>query len=746
MSDSENPIGAEERRQDDSLRVGVMLPLPIGSAPGGVYDYRRPADLLLQPGDFVEVPLGRRSLIGVVWHAGVGDVAPERLKDVVARIDLPPMPAVLRRLVDWIANYCMAAPGAVLRMAMSVPEAFLPPRLSQRWRIAPSVVFPAENKQKLSPQRQRVLAVLAEQPLLSASELARQAGVSPGVIKQMASSNLIDAIDLPQRPSFGIPDLDRDGFELSPDQRQSADQLSAAVAAGRYSATLLDGVTGSGKTEVYFEAIATCLRQGRQALVLLPEIALSAQWLKRFEQRFGTLPAQWHSELNGVERRLTWRAVLQGEAQVVVGARSALFLPYRDLGLIIVDEEHEAAFKQEDGVVYQARDMAVVRAHLGGIPVILASATPSLESLVNVESGKYTALHLPDRHGGAQLPSMHLIDLRRDKPARNSWISPTLLEALTGALDRGEQALLFLNRRGYAPLTLCRKCGHRLQCPNCTAWLVEHRFHQRLQCHHCGFSVPAPKTCPHCQSMEGFAACGPGVERLAEEAAERFPNSRRLILTSDTVTGPSKAAELMRQIQDREVDLIIGTQIIAKGHHFPDLTLVGVIDADLGLNGGDLRAAERTFQLLHQVAGRAGRGDKHGQVYLQTYDPDRPVMQALAHADRAGFLAAEAEEREIAGMPPFGRLAAVIIAGSKVADVDHLARDLARSIPHVEGVTILGPAPAPLALLRGRHRRRFLLKCRRDIAPQPILRRWLQGKDRKGDPAIHIDIDPYSFL
>jgi len=752
-SPSDPPKDAEATQvgADAVSRVGIMLPLPIGGAPGGVYDYRRPADLALQPGDFVEVPLGRRSLIGVVWHEGVGDVAAERLKEVIARLDMPPLPAVSRRLIDWVAGYCMAPPGAVLRMAMSVSDAFLPPRALKAWRIAGGVVVPVagaitDGKQKLSPQRQRVLTVLAEQAPLQASELARQAGVSPGVIKQMSENGLIEAVDLPQRPSFGTPDIGRDGHDLSADQRSAADHLSAAVAARQYSTTLLDGVTGSGKTEVYFEAIATCLREGRQALVLLPEIALGAQWLQRFERRFAALPAQWHSELTGLERRLTWRAVLNGEAQVVVGARSALFLPYRDLGLIIVDEEHESAFKQEEGVIYQARDMAVVRAHLGGIPIVLASATPSLESLTNVESGKYTALHLPDRHGGAQLPSMHLIDLRRDKPARNSWISPTLLAALHHALDQGEQALLFLNRRGYAPLTLCRKCGHRLQCPHCTAWLVEHRFHQRLQCHHCGFSTQVPNTCPSCQSTEGFAACGPGVERLAEEAAERFPDARRLILTSDTVTGPSKAAELVRQIQDREIDLIIGTQIIAKGHHFPDLTLVGVVDADLGLNGGDLRAAERTFQLLHQVAGRAGRGAKPGQVYLQTYDPDRPVMQALVQADRAGFLAAEAEEREIAGMPPFGRLAAVIISGSKEAEVDSLTRDLARSIPHQEGVTILGPAPAPLAVLRGRHRRRFLLKCRRDIAPQAILRRWLQGQGRKGDPGIQIDIDPYSFL
>lgn len=737
-----------EPAADSDQRVGILLPLPLGGTPGGIYDYRCPANLALQPGDFVEVPLGKRSLIGVVWQAGSGDIAASRLKDVIARLDVPPMPDVTRRFVDWVSSYCMAAPGAVLRMAMSVSDAFQPPRSLTTWRC--SATAPSSTE-KLSPQRQRVLAVLRERPPMQATDLAKEAGVSAGVIRQMAERSLIESVAMPLPAPFGEPDQSRQGPALSPEQQHAADRLSEAVRAGSYSATLLDGVTGSGKTEVYFEAIAACLAQGKQALVLLPEIALGAQWLRRFEARFGALPAQWHSELTGLERRLTWRAVLHGKAKVVVGARSALFLPYPDLGLIIVDEEHEAAFKQEDGVIYQARDMAVVRAHLGQIPVALASATPSLESLTNVESGKYRALHLPDRHGGAQLPSMHLIDLRRDKPMRSSWLSPTLLTALERALAAGEQALLFLNRRGYAPLTLCRDCGHRLQCPHCTAWLVEHRFHQRLQCHHCGFSTQMPSSCTNCGSTGGFAACGPGVERVAEEAAMRFPDARRLILTSDTVTGPAKAAELVRAIQDREIDLIIGTQIIAKGHHFPDLTLVGVVDADLGLNGGDLRAAERTFQLLHQVAGRAGRGSKPGQVYLQTYDPDRPVMQALASGDREGFLAAEADDRAMVGMPPFGRLAAVIVAGSQEAAVEDLCRELARSVPQIDGVSILGPAPAPLAVLRGRHRRRFLVKCRRDVAPQAVLRRWLdgkglEGKGRKGDPAIQVDIDPYSFM
>ena len=494
------------------------------------------------------------------------------------------------------------------------------------------------------------------------------------------------------------------------------------------------------------EAIASCIKRGKQALILLPEIALTAQWLERFTERFGAPPGQWHSELTGLERRLTWRAVLRGDAKVVVGARSALFLPFRDLGLIIVDEEHEQAFKQEDGVVYQARDMAVVRGHLAQIPVILSSATPSLETMHNVETGRYRFLHLPDRHGLAQLPEVRLIDLRREPPPRQSWLSPPLREAVRATLERKEQALLFLNRRGYAPLTLCRSCGHRLQCPNCSAWLVEHRYLGRLQCHHCGFESPPPAKCPACGAEGSMAACGPGVERVAEEAAALFPEASRLILTSDTASGPAKTAELLRMIANREVDLVIGTQIIAKGHHFPNLTLVGVIDADLGLSGGDLRAAERTFQLLHQVAGRAGRADLAGLVLIQTYDPSRPVMQALKAADRDRFYALEAEERRIAGMPPFGRLAAVIISGGDPNEVERFGQHLARTAPHQDGVHVLGPAPAPLALLRGRHRRRFLVKARRDVALQPVLRHWLGGVKTRGDLTLEIDIDPYSFM
>ena len=712
--------------------VGVLVPLALFQA----YDYLVPDELDLARGDFVTVPLGRRSVTGVVWGAGAGDVDPAKLKPVTARLALPPLPLASCAFIDWVAQYTMAPVGAVLRMAMSVPDALEPERTLKAW-----VVGDTEGA-KLTPTRQRVIDVLTASPPLPPTELARLAGVSAGVISDMGKVGLLRAVPLALRRPFGRPDPATVGPVLSPAQDAAAKDL-AQLQPG---VTLIDGVTGSGKTEVYFEAIAAALRAGKQALVMVPEIALTPEWLKRFATRFGALPAQWHSELTGLERRLTWRAVLDGSAQVVVGARSALFLPFHDLGLIIVDEEHEGGFKQEDGVIYQARDMAVVRGHLAKIPVVLASATPSLETMVNVETGRYRALHMPDRVGGASMPVIDTIDLRLDKPQRNSWIAPSLKAEIEKTLAAGEQALLFLNRRGYAPLTLCRGCGHRLQCPRCTAWLVEHRFHQKLMCHHCGFEAPVPPSCPACGAEGHFAACGPGVERLAEEAELLFPDARRLVLTSDTVTGPAKAESLMRSVAEREVDLVIGTQIIAKGHNFPHLTLVGVVDADLGLHGGDLRAAERTYQLMQQVAGRAGRGEKPGRVFLQTYDPDRAVMQALKSGDRENFMAAEAEDRRLSGMPPYGRLAALIISGHELPAVEKKAQELARLAPHREGVSVLGPAPAPLALLRGRHRIRFLLKTRRDIAPQSVLKHWLRGQKFPGDLRLQIDIDPYSFV
>ena len=721
--------------------VAVLLPLPLDRA----YDYAVPEELAadIAPGSFVRVPLGRVERIGVVWGEGEGDVEPARLKPVTAVLESPPMTKPLRRLIDWAADYTLAQRGAVLRMAMSVPAAVEPPPMRTAYQRR------QDEAPRMTEARSRVLALLQDGPPRTAAEIARKANVGTAVVRGLAALGTVEAVSVREVSAFGRPDTRRAGPILSDAQADAANALREAVAAGEFSVTVLDGVTGAGKTEVYFEAVAAALDAGHQVVVMLPEIALSAQWLGRFRARFGVEPAVWHSELGTRQRRETWRAVAEGRAEVVVGARSALWLPFPSLGLIIVDEEHDAAFKQEDGVVYHARDMAVVRARLEGRPAVLVSATPSLESVVNIENGRYGRVRLPDRHGGARLPAIETIDLRETPPERGAWLAPALRVALAETLEAGEQALLFLNRRGYAPLTLCRACGHRFHCPNCSAWLVEHRFAGTLDCHHCGYRRGLPKACPACEAEDRFAACGPGVERLAEEVDGAFPDARWAVLTSDTVRGPSQVQDLVDAIAAHEVDVLIGTQMVAKGHHFPQLTLVGVVDADLGLAGGDMRAAERTYQLLHQVGGRAGRGELPGRVMLQTYAAEHPVMTALAAGDRDSFMAREAAARETHGLPPYGRLVAVIASGPNEAETLRAASALARTARIEEkslGFQVLGPAPAPLKLLRGRHRFRLLFKAPRGVLLQPHLRRWLESLDRRTRAHLQVDIDPHSFM
>ena len=739
------PPAAETAR---SLRVLLPLPLP------GALDYLAPAaGPTPEPGCFVRVSLGPRRLVGVVWE-GSGDGLPaERLKPVLEILPAPPMRSELRRFVDRVAAYTLAPPGAVLRMAMSVAAALLPPPpVRSCVATAAGLAALAESSadpgsRKLTAARRRLLEALREGEGLAPGEAARRAGCGIAVLRGLEALGLVEPRLMPaEPPPLPWPDPCAPGPPLSADQAAAAADLVERVASGGFAVTLLDGVTGSGKTETYFAAIAAALAAGRQVLVLLPEIALGAQWLERFRRRFGAAPAEWHSEVSPAARRDTWRAVASGRAAIVVGARSALFLPFADLGLVIVDEEHDPSYKQEDGVSYHARDMAVLRASLAQIPIVLVSATPSLETIVNVARGRYRRVELPRRHRAAALPRIELVDMRKERLAAGRFLSAPLAAALGETLASGEQALLFLNRRGYAPLTLCRACGHRFQCGRCTAWLVEHRFTGQLLCHHCGDRVPLPAWCPECLAAGTLVPCGPGVERLLEEVGARFPAARTALMVSDLMSGPRAAAELTAAMAEHRYDVLIGTQIVAKGHHFPMLTLVGVVDADLGLSGGDLRAAERTYQLLHQVAGRAGRAERPGRALIQTYMPEQPVMQALAQASRDRFLEAEAAARRAAGLPPFGRLAALIVSADNDEAVDFAARALTRAAPQLPGITVWGPAPAPLAVLRGRHRRRLLVKAEREVAMQAVLRQWLARVRVTGSVRVQVDIDPYSFV
>jgi primosomal protein N' (replication factor Y) len=718
--------------------VDVLVPVALDQP----YSYRVPAGLTLSPGDVVRVPLGPREATGAVWAEGVMRPGLDnRLKDIEDKLDVPALRPELRRFVDWVANYTLSPRGMILRMALRMGEHLGTERARVGVRLA------GQAPERMTPARGRVLTLLADGLLRGKREAAEEAGVSPGVIDGLVDEGTLEAVAMAPEPVAPPPDPDHHAPDLTPAQRTAADALRAAVAAGGYSVTLLDGVTGSGKTEVYFEAVAETLRRGRQALILMPEIALTAQFLDRFAARFGVRPAEWHSELAPRRRARTWAAVAAGDVKAIVGARSALFLPYADLGLIVVDEEHEPAYKQEDGVRYHARDMAVVRAHIAGIPIVLASATPAVETEVNARRGRYRKLSLPERFGGQHLPAIEAIDLRREGPSRGRFIAPRLVEAVATTLERGEQALLFLNRRGYAPLTLCRACGFRLQCPTCDSWLVEHRFKRRLMCHQCGFETPPPAACPKCQATESFVACGPGVERLEEEIAAVFPQRRVLVLSSDLVATIERLREELAEVEAGKVDIVIGTQLVAKGHHFPKLNLVGVVDGDLGLGQGDPRAAERTFQLLHQVVGRAGREEGRGLGLIQTHQPDHPVMRALIAADRDAFYAAEIELREKTSYPPFGRLASLLVSGPEKPAAEAFARRVAALAPRHDDVRVLGPAEAPIAMVRGRHRLRLLVKSRRGFDLSDYLRQWLaDAPTPKAGLKLEVDVDPQSFL
>ena len=733
---------AEELTQTLPVTVPVLLPVALDQT----YDYLLPEGAAIAPGDFIMVPFGPQTRIGVVWDQALGATDKplnlKKMKTVTGVIDVPPLPALSMRFAEWISKYTLAPLGMVLRMMMGAQSAFEPQKPRSGVRLAQGAVTPP----RMTPARLKAMHVAADGLIRAKSALALEANVSAGVVDGLVQAGLLVEVQIPER-TYRRPNPAHSVAQFGEHQAIAVETLRSAVDGKNFSVSLLDGVTGSGKTEVYFEAVARTLEQGRQAVIMLPEIALTSQFMNRFESRFGCQPVEWHSALSSPERGRIWRAAATGGARVVVGARSALFLPYEDLGLIIVDEEHDAGFKQDDRVHYQARDMAVVRGNIGKIPVILASATPSIESHVNARTGRYRHVVLPGRYSGVEMPDVAAIDLRRNPPDRGRWLSPVLVDAMVETRERGQQSLLFLNRRGYAPLTLCRKCGHRFECPQCTAWLVEHRFKKRLNCHHCGFALPLPEKCPKCAEPDSLVACGPGVERIAEEVAERFPDARLALLSSDLIPSLVEMREVIHQIERGGIDIIIGTQIVAKGHNFPDLNLVGIVDGDLGLGQADPRAAERSFQMMHQVTGRAGRALVKGRGFVQTHMPEHPVMEAIISGDRDAFIEREIRQRQIGMLPPYGRLVALIVTAREKDVAERYAREIARRAPQADRIELLGPAEAPIFVVRGRFRWRLLLKAPREIDIQSYLRVWLaEMPATKGDLRLSVDVDPYSFM
>ncbi|WP_407929358.1 primosomal protein N' [Jannaschia marina] len=719
--------------------VAVLTTQPLDRA----LDYRAPAEGV-EDGAYVEVPLGPRKVLGVVWGTGTGDWPVEKLRPILRILPVPPMAQPFRDFIERSASYTLTPLPAMLRLGLRAPGLGDPPGKRRVYSLGTG------EPDRATDARTAVLQALRERPgdVFALSELADMAGVSTSVVKGLVKSGAILEQATARDADYPTLDPKRPGKTLAPDQGEAAQALRTSVKSKTYGTTLLKGVTGSGKTEVYLEAVAEALAQGRQALVLLPEIALTAEFLTRVEARFGARPAEWHSGVTQAERRRCWSRVSTGQARLVVGARSSLFLPFQNLGLIVVDEEHDTSYKQEDGVLYSARDMAVLRASCEGAQVVLATATPSLESWANAELGKYKRLDLTSRFGEAVLPKLATIDMRDADLPGGRWISPALQRAIETRLIAGEQSLVFLNRRGYAPVTLCRACGQQVACHQCDARMVEHRFLKRLMCHQCGESAPMPPACPSCGVEGKLAAVGPGVERMAEEVTALFPEARVAILSSDLFGSARSLKAKVEEIAEGGADIIVGTQLVAKGHNFPRLTLVGVIDADLGLQGSDLRAAERTFQLMRQVSGRAGRAEKPGEALLQTYQPEHPVIRAILSGDEEAFLREEAAQRRAAGVPPYGRMAGIVISDPEAAVAFDLGNALARNTAPLEeiGAEVYGPAPAPIARIRGRHRVRLLVKAPRQAPIQPALTAWVARVTVPRSTRLSIDIDPQSFL
>ena len=720
------------------------------SVPQSTFDYACQKIQKLEVGQIVKVPFGKKAAWGVIEKLQE-DRKDIQIKQIIKVFDGYILSGYLMRFINWVAEWNFTSKGSVLKLVLSnidiIEKENKPigwimntnPDISKLKKLFPNF--------KLTKKRKQIIRTLSQTKPILTKELIDQTGVSKRTISELKKLNIINSMEVSSDislPEFKV--LRNSNIILNSSQRNAVEKINRIKSNNKFDAVLLDGLTGSGKTEVYFEIIAETLKQRKQALVLLPEIYLSSEWSMRFKNSFGITPLVWHSNLSKKVRRETWDQIIKGKVNVIVGARSALFLPFRTLGLIVIDEEHDHSFKQEEGVLYNARDMGIIRAKIENIPVILSTATPSLETWQNTQTKKFSHIELPKRIGDAELPRVKLIDMKGVNLPYNKWISPTLKDEISKNLVNRNLTLLFLNRRGYAPLKLCSSCGYRLGCKNCQSWLVEHKKNNLLICHQCGIQQKLPEICDECSEKETFISCGPGVERLEEEILDYFPDIRIEILSSDTIQSSEIMNDFLKRIRNGKIDLIIGTQIISKGHNFKNLTLVGVIDADMSLSGGDLRASEKAFQVLHQVSGRAGRENKKGLVVIQTYDPKNQVIEALSKNNRDEFLKIESKHRKEINLPPFGKLAAIIISSKNQRELEAFSINLKKKSPSFQNVMILGPAPAPMYYLRGKYRYRFLIKSTKEVNIQKVIKDWVYKIKIPYTIKLVVDIDPYSFL
>ena len=716
---------------EDGAIISVALPFNVAS----IFHYSH--SHAIEPGTYVRVPLGNKTVTAITWEDVPCDLELSKLKPITACFDLPIMQPSLRRTLEKTALYNCASLGNCLKLALPCPT------IDQKKKtIVQYVTSPTIGKNvTLTPKRQKILTICSDDTLPRTRADLIEAGCSIAVINSLVAAGALMKQDVSY--DYSRNHKLRPKPPIFTEKQQVALQRIAQEMTTASPRIVLDGATGSGKTEIYFQQVEAVLQAGRQALILLPEIALSLQIIKRAAARFGIEPTLWHSSMTPAARQQALLHIIHGGASLIIGARSALFLPYKDLALIVVDEAHDASYKQDDGVMYHGRDMAVLRATQEQIPIILATATPSCETVENINNGRYSCITLERRRTQAELPLIHLVAMQQETLPKHHFVSRTVIDAVKTTLDMGKQSLLFLNRRGYAPLMLCRTCGYHHQCPHCSSWLVYHESRNMMQCHHCGFHDGVPTACPECQATKDhLILCGPGVERVYAEVKQHFSDARIEVLSGDT----KGLAKLMTAMQRGDIDIAIGTQLLAKGHHFPHLETVGIIDADAGLAGSDMRAAEKSYQLLHQLAGRAGREKTRGNVYMQTYQSEHPMMQALQHWDRDTFITTELENRKQALMPPYGRLAALIIEGKDERLAANIASHLHQHKPQYHDVLVLGPAPAPMYKLRNKYRHRFLVRAPKAVDVQRIMLNWKALVRVPNSITVKIDIDPINFM
>lgn len=727
--------------------VKVLIPNVVNAG----YDYRltQVADL----GSFVRVSVMNRPYIGVIIGPGDSNLPGDKIKNVN---DVFNFGKLAPSDIQWIlkmSEWTMMSPGAVLRLIVNVPDAFLPPKQEQLYTFNP------DKHARMTDARQAVADAFAsnDNDAMSASDIQNIAYVSSAIVRSMIKAQLLipaQLRDVVEHKDFNYTYSDMGNVVLNSEQQYAADEIAKYIN-NDFSVHLLDGITGSGKTQVYFDAAWRAYRSGKAVLLMMPEIALTAQFMSRFESRFGARPVVWHSNLTAARRRDIWRGVATGDIRLVVGTRSALFLPWQNLGLIVVDEEHDGSYKQEDMGNYHARDMAILRAAIARFPVILASATPSAETIKNVSVGKYKHLRLTSRFGGAQMPTIETIDLRNDRPAdymidqdpdklQPGAISPTLIHTIDETLTAGQQVMLFINRRGFAPIVQCKKCGWVASCPDCSVGMTYHKKLGKLLCHMCGRTAILPDVCPDCGNAVSMR--GVGLEKVQEEINNKFPDAKTALVSSDTMMSRQALERLVGKMESGEIDIVIGTQILAKGHHFPNLTLVGVVDSDQGLFGTDFRAGEHTFQQLFQVAGRAGRGSTPGRVLLQTYQPDHPVLRAICASDRDTFMSNDMAARAAAKMPPYGQLIAIIVEANKESVLQQYCAQLAAAAPDLKGGKIMGPIAAGVYQIRNWYRMRFLVAGDERANLQPAVKLWLAKVKQPANVRVKVDVNPMNFM